>query len=31
MSGASVAEIEESWREPLKEFAEKRKPFLLYE
>jgi uncharacterized protein YbbC (DUF1343 family) len=31
MSGASVAEIEESWRDPLKEFAEKRNPFLLYE
>jgi uncharacterized protein YbbC (DUF1343 family) len=31
MSGVSIAEIEESWREPLKEFTEKRKPFLLYE
>jgi uncharacterized protein YbbC (DUF1343 family) len=31
MSAASPAEIEESWRLPLQQFGELRKPYLLYE
>jgi uncharacterized protein YbbC (DUF1343 family) len=31
MSGASVVEIEESWREPLHHFSEMRTEYLLYE
>jgi uncharacterized protein YbbC (DUF1343 family) len=31
MSGASVADIEAGWREPLEDFAELRNPYLLYE
>ena len=31
MGNVPVAEIEESWREPLKEFAEMRREYLLYD